>query len=196
MTPDCRRALRHGIAALSLLASLPLPAQNLLQNPGFASVLDPWEPFNAFGATTVWSSFDAGGDPNSGSAFGTIPADSTFRAPPYASQCVVVVPNTTYLYGGRAYLPTATVADNGDAFASAQFYPNTGCSGNVDVFQFSSHVSTRDAWTGILDVITSGPSDQSVRIYMYVFAPTDTLMQSYFDDMFLVPDTIFRGPFE
>lgn len=196
MYPDCRRALRHVVVAIGLLASLPLAAQNLLQNPGFASALPPWEPFNGFGQTTVWSSFDAGGDPNSGSAYGTIPADSTFRVPPYASQCVAVQPNTTYVYGGKAYLPSASAADGADAFASAQFYPPSGCAGNVDVFQFSTNVNTRDVWTGILDVITSGPSDQSVQIYMYVYAPTGTVLQSYFDDMFLMPDAIFRVRFE
>jgi hypothetical protein len=196
MYPDCRHVLRHVVVAISLLASLPLAAQNLLQNPGFATALPPWQPFNGFGQTTVWSSFDAAGNPNSGSAFVTIPASSTFRQPPAAQQCVAIQPNTTYVYGGNAYLPTATAADGADAFASAQFFPTAGCAGGVDVFQFSPHVSTRDAWVGILDVITSGPSDLSVQIYPYVDAPTGTLLQLYFDDMFLLPDAIFRGGFE
>jgi hypothetical protein len=196
MHSDFHRVLRNGIAAIGLFASLPLAAQNLLQNPGFATALDPWEPFNGFGQTTVWSSFDAAGAPNSGSAYGTVPASSTYRQPPTAIQCVAVEPNTTYVYGGKAYLPSATAAAGADAFVSAQFLPATGCAGNSDVFQFSPHVNTRDAWVGILDVVTSGPNDLSVQIYTYVDAPTGTTMQSYFDDMFLVPDAVFRGGFE
>jgi len=196
MKPDRCRALRRGVAALSLLASLPLAAQNLLQNPGFATVLDPWEPFNGFGATTVWSSFDAGGNPNSGSAYGNIPADSIFRAPPYASQCVIIAPNTTYLFGGKAFMPTASTSPDASSFADVEFYPNTGCFGNNDFFQFAPHVFTHDAWTQILDVVTTLQNDQSVRINMYVYAPDGITMQSYFDDMFLIPDVIFRGRFE
>lgn len=196
MDPYSYRAARLGVAAISLLACWPLAAQNLLTNPGFATALDPWQPFDGFGQTTVWSSFDSGANPNSGSAHGTIPANSTFRQPPTAVQCVAVQPNTTYVYGGKAYLPSAAAADGADAFASAQFFPSIGCNSNVDVFQFSAHATTRDAWVGILDVVTSGPSDTSVQIYTYVNAPTGTLLESYFDDMFLMPDAVFRSDFE
>ena len=196
MYPDIYRVMRICVAATSLLASLPVGAQNLLQNPGFATSLDPWEPFGGFGQTTVWSSFDAANDPNSGSAFGTIPADSSFRVPPYASQCVVIEPNTTYVYGGKAFMPSATTSPDATSFADVEFYPNTGCFGNNDLFQFAPHVSTHDAWMQILDVATTLPSDLSVRINMYVYAPTGITMQSDFDDMFLMPDAIFRSGFE
>ena len=193
---DLRRVLSTGIAIVGLIASTSLAAHNLLQNPGFATVLDPWQPFNGFGQTTVLSNFDANGDPNSGSAFVTIPANSTFRQPPAAQQCVAITPNTTYVYGGKAYLPNATTVANGnDVFASAQFFPAPNCAGNVDVFDFSAHVSTRDTWLGMLGVITSGASDVSVQIYPYLDAAVGTTVQLYFDDMFLLPDAIFRGTF-
>lgn len=188
--------LRICVFAICALASLPLAAQNLLQNPGFATALDPWVPNTGFNQTTVWSGFDAGGDPDSGSAMGTIPADDAFGETTYADVCVVIEPNTTYLYGGNAFMPSATTSPGATSYVDIQFYANTGCFGNNDLAEFTHPVSTRDIWTQMLGVATSGAGDQSVYMNMYVYAPTGIAMQSYFDDMFLIPDAIFHDDFE
>jgi hypothetical protein len=190
------RALCHAVAAIGLLASLPLAAQNLLQNPGFSTALDPWEPFDGFGQTAIWVSFDAGGNPNSGSVFGTIPADSVFRDPPYAFQCLVVAPNTTYLYGGKAFMPSASTASGAASLAAIGLYPNTNCIGVSNFFKSAPRVLTQNAWVPTRDIVTTPQDVHSARIYMYVHAPDGATMQSYFDDMFLMPDAIFRGGFE
>ncbi len=196
MYPDFYRAMRAGIAAAGLLASLPIAAQNLLLNPGFATALAPWQPFNGFGQTTVWSNVDAGANPDSGSAYVTIPADSLFRQPPGASQCVAVQPNTTYVYGGKAYLPSASAADGADAFASAQFFPvgklrrQRRC---IPVLAARDHARCVDRNTRCRQQRTQRHIAASLPVRG---CPNGTVLQMYFDDMFLIPDAIFGGRFD
>jgi hypothetical protein len=196
MYPGIHRVLRICVAAIGLLAGLPLAAQNLLQNPGFATSLDPWASFNAFGVTAVWSSFDASNDPTSGSVYATIPANNGFNTPPTVYQCVAIEPKSTYLFGGKAYLPSATVLDDASASIRAQVYTTTDCTSSPDQLLDAPDVTARDIWSIVSAPVTSGAAELSIRIALVVYTPTSDAMQLYFDDIFLMQDTIFHDGFE
>ena len=178
------------VACAWLFMAAPLAAQNLVQNPGFASDLSSWAPFMAFGLTEQWSSIDAGGDIHSGAIQGTLPATGTFRNPIYAAQCVVVQPGTRYAFGTSVLLPSGTTP--ADAFATVfiNVFPNTGCSGNQSMNIVAPNVTTLDAWTATSTTVTTGAADQSVQVNLRVFAPFDTTLISYFDDVFVIVDPL------
>ncbi|HET7062917.1 MAG TPA: hypothetical protein VFI49_01490 [Rudaea sp.] len=140
----------------------------------------------AFGLTEQWTSTDAGGDALSGSIQGTLPASGTFRIPIYASQCVVVQPDTRYAFGTKVFLPSATTP--ADAFATVfiNTYPNTGCFGNQTMNIVAPNVSTLDAWTETSTAVLTGATDQSIQVNLRVFAPGNTTLISYFDDVFVM----------
>lgn len=170
-----------------LFAAAPLPAQNLVQNPGFATDLGGWVPFMAFDVTEQWSSVDAGGDTHSGSIQGTLPAIGTFRIPIYATQCVVVQPNTTYTFSANILLPAATTPADAYATIFVNTYANTGCFNNPTMNIVAPNVTAVDAWTGTSAPVTTGAMDQSIQINLRVSSPSNTALTSYFDDVFLGP---------
>src|SRR5688572_18469605 len=142
-----------GIRLLPLLAAFLLAggpearAQNLVQNPGFATDVSSWDLFNAFDVTAGWSALDADGHAQSGSMRGKLPASGTFRIPIYASQCVKVQPGRIYLFGGRILLPSASTPNGSFATVFANTYANDGCFGNNVTHVPAPNVSVRDAWT-------------------------------------------------
>ena len=170
-------------ACACLFVAVPLAAQNLVQNPGFTSDLSSWDLFTAFELTEQWTSIDAAGDTHSGSIQGTLPASGTFRTPVYAFQCVVVQPNTQYTYGGKVLLPSATTPAGAYATVSVGTYANTGCFGNQSMNTLAPNVTTVDAWTQTSASVTTGAADQSIRVNLSVFAPLNTTLISYFDDV-------------
>ena len=169
-----------------LFVAAPLAAQNLVQNPGFTSDLSSWAPFMAFGLTEQWTSTDAGSAVNSGSIQGTLPASGTFRNPIYAAQCVVVQPNTQYAFGTKVLLPSGTTPADAYATVFVNVFPNTGCSGNESMNIVAPNVTTLDAWTQTSTSVTTGDADQSFQVNLRVFAPFNTTLISYFDDVFVV----------
>ena len=171
--------------------------QNLVQNPGFTTDLASWSLFNAFEVTAAWNPLDAGGNAQSGSMRGNLPASGTFRIPIYASQCVAVQPNRTYLFGGRILLPSATTPDGSFATVFANTYANTGCFGNNATHTPAPNVTARDAWTMTAEEVTTGPTIGSIRLHLRVSAPSATNLSSHFDDVFLfATDRVFRNDFE
>lgn len=184
------------LMAIALMASWPATAGNLVLNPGFVSDLEPWFPFNFFDLTVVWSPLDANGNPASGSVEGTVPVHGTFRVPPYAIQCVAVAPNTRYVVGAKALLPSTSAAPNASAGVLANTYPNEGCFGNASAHHLSPTTSEQDAWTDIRHLVETGPDEGSIQFNLRVFAPSGTLLRSYFDDAFILPDDLFADDFE
>ena len=170
-----------------LFTAAPLPAQNLVQNPGFATDLGGWVPFMAFDVTEQWSSVDAGGDTHSGSMQGTLPAIGTFRNPIYATQCVVVQASTTYTLSAKVLLPAATTPADSFATVFGNTYANNGCFGNPTMHVPAPDVTALDMWTTTTASLTTGAADQSVQINLSIFSPSNTTLTSYFDDVFLGP---------
>jgi hypothetical protein len=180
----------------ALIASWPATAGNLVLNPGFVAELEPWFPFNYFDLTVGWSPLDANDDPASGSAEGTVPVHGTFRVPPFVIQCVAVAPNTRYVVGAKVLLPSESSAPNANAGVLANTYPNSGCFGNASAHHLSPTTSDKDAWTEVRQLVETGPDEGSIQLNLRVFAPSETLLRSYFDDAFIVLDDLFDNDFE
>lgn len=175
-------------SALGALAVPSLPmAQNLVGNPGFATDLSSWVPFMAFDVTEQWSALDAGGDTHSGSIQGTLPASGTFRIPIYATQCVVVQPNTAYTFSAKVLLPAATTPADAYATIFVNTYANNGCFDNPTMNIVAPNVTAVDAWTTTSASVATGAADRSVQINLRVSSPSNTTLTSYFDDVFLGP---------
>jgi hypothetical protein len=175
------------LAVCMLLPAAPLAAQNLVQNPGFASDLSSWFAFMAFDLTETWTSVDANGDAQSGSIQGTLPASGTFRIPIYASQCVAVLPATAYVFGAKVLLPTATTPANSFATIFVNTYEQAGCAGNPSQNIVAPNVTTLDAWTQTSSTVTTGAAEVSIQIDLRVRADDNTTLISYFDDVYLMP---------
>jgi hypothetical protein len=52
------------------------------------------------------------------------------------------------------------------------------------------NVSTPDAWTQTSDTVLTGAADQSIQVNLRVFAPGNTTLISYFDDVFVIPGVL------
>lgn len=192
-----RRTIRWCVIS-SLLAMLAMPAtaQNLLQNPGFAHDLSGWDPFTGFDITQAWSALDVDGAADSGSICGTLPASSSFRIPIYASQCVVIQPNTAYAFRGAVWLPTATTPASAYGTLFVNTYAAQNCVGNSAQNVVAPPVTTRDVWTGTGAGFTAGPAEVTARVHLRVFAPAGTLLQSCFDAIVLEHDILFADGFD
>jgi hypothetical protein len=143
----------------------------------------------AFDLTEQWTSVDASSDTHSGSIQGTLPASGTFRIPIYATQCVVVQPSTRYAFGAKVLLPSGTTPADAYGTIFINTYPSTNCSGNQTMNIVAPTVSALDTWTQTSTSVTTGDADQSVQINLRVFAPSNTTLVSYFDDVYVIVDT-------
>jgi hypothetical protein len=175
----------------------PVCAQNLVINPEFIGNLDGWTPFNAFDVTATWSPLDQANSAKSGSLLGTLPAHGTFRNPPYASQCIALSPNRDYDFGAKVFLPEATTPINARAYVAIEVAAGADCGGNATVVAYTPQVMTTGVWTETAAQVNSGPTGISAQVVLYVSAAPLTLMQSHFDDVFVMqPELLFREGFE
>lgn len=185
------------LGLIASLSALPASAQNLLINPTFDVNLDGWDPFTGFGILQEWSSVDSASDPSSGSLYGTLPADSTFRIPIYASQCVVVAPDTLYRFGGKVLIPSSTSPTPSYGTVFANTYDSANCAGNYVENIVAPEVYVKDAWTRTSATLQTGANVGSIRVHLRVFAPANTTLRSHFDAIFLEPyEFIFVNGFE
>jgi hypothetical protein len=185
-----------------ILLGLCLPtasvcAQNLVVNSGFDDSLDGWAPFDAFGVTAIWSPLDQANSASSGSLRGTLPAQGTFRNPPYASQCIVLSPNRDYDFGARVLLPEASTPEFARSYVSVEVFAAADCNGGATVVAYSPQVMATGAWIETTEQVNSGPTGVSAQVVLYVVAPANTLLQSHFDDVFVMqPEVLLRDGFE
>lgn len=179
------------------LQTAPICAQNLVVNPEFFGNLDGWTPFDAFGVTANWSSLDHANSAESGSLLGTLPPQGTFRNPPYASQCITLSPNRDYDFGAKVLLPQASTPANARAYVAIEVLAGADCAGTATIAAYSPQVLTTGAWTDTTAQVNSGPTGVSAQVLLYVSAPPATLMQSHFDDVFVMqPEVLLRDGFE
>jgi hypothetical protein len=175
----------------------PVCAQNLVINPEFIGNLDGWTPFNAFDVTATWSPLDQANSAKSGSLLGTLPAQGTFRNPPYASQCIALSPNRDYDFGARVLLPEASTPTSSRAYVAIEVLAAMDCGGSATAVAYSPQVMTTGAWAATAAQFNSGPTGFSAQVLLYVSAPSNTLLQSHFDDVFVMqPELLFREGFE
>ncbi|HWC66323.1 MAG TPA: hypothetical protein VG777_09580 [Thermoanaerobaculia bacterium] len=149
---DVRLAL---LLAAIFAISAPARAQNLLTNPGFDGTLDPWD-------TSLYVTFDAGQSATAdgtGSALVELP-DSV---PPgqflVLRQCVAVVPGTTYSFGGKMRISSASGA-GGSGYAFLEWHAASDCSDSrIGVVQTANAVALppgpTDVWSTVEGIVTA-----------------------------------------
>jgi hypothetical protein len=180
-----------------LFIAMPLRAQNLVLNAGFASDLGSWDLFPFFGLTQQWAFDDAGGDINSGSIQGSLPANAPFRILKYASQCIEVQPSTSYAFGGKIFLPASTTPFGAYATVIVDVYSGAHCTVSFTIPGIvAMNVSQVETWTLTGASFVTGPGDQSILLTLRVSAPSGVSLTSNFDDIYLrEDDTIFHNGF-
>lgn len=92
------RGYAAGLVLLSLLATRPSLAQNLIQNGGFASSLTGWQQQGS--VTATWDSSDAGGAATSGSAKLVAPASNSQGG---LQQSFSVTPGYSYEFSASSH---------------------------------------------------------------------------------------------
>ena len=182
---------------LTLLLAFPAAssAANLLLNPEFDTNLTGWN--QPFGVPVVWSSTDHGSSPVSGSALVTNDDDPSSGGVAIAlEQCVPVLPQRTYLFGGQIHLPAGQPDFSAGVFLVDTF-TNASCSGafvgTASVHQFES-----GAWLRSAGTVTTAAGVQSMLFSLGVGkdAGVSVPVQGYFDALFVLPDLVFADGFD
>jgi len=170
--------------AVILLGPGPSAAQNLLVNPDFATSLAGWsvEP----GVSAEWSPLDIGGSPASGSALVTNSSGAA-EFPGGLTQCVALVPGTTYSFHVRFRVPSGqsgTARVEGDL----DFFSGASCGGGrVGGFGNGTGAITSgfDAWGADFTVgevaIPSGVASALVDVRLAKIG-AGGVVQAYFDE--------------
>jgi hypothetical protein len=105
-----------------LLAAAPVAAQNLLQNPDFATDLSGWT-VNAGAGSIVWHPLDADGSASSGSARLTTPS-AEGQTTNSIQQCVEVDGGTDYVLSAKVFRSQGVLVS---AFGSVTWHAGSGC---------------------------------------------------------------------
>ncbi len=170
-------------AALSVMAGSSVAAGNLIINPGMDTSLGGWS--FPFGRTASWSSTDARGIPDSGSAVMVNEGLSNGATPLTMTQCVTLSPRTNYTFGARTYIPARQPA-GAAAVMWVYTYASSDCGGTV-LADYSVSGSTAGAWELQSDSFTAGSSVHSAYILLGVWKSTGVSLNASgsFDDVFV-----------
>ncbi len=149
---------------LSLLASAPVTAQNVIMNPGFDIDLSNWE--NPFFNPAVWDSRDAGASTTSGSALLTNTLGNG-GSTAILSQCHEVSEGATVDVSAWVYQPSGQTGVGDGDFRFA-FHSGALCQNEISGPHYSSVYSDLDTWFEITSTATAPPSAGSVLLYLAV----------------------------
>jgi hypothetical protein len=170
-----------------LWAGFSLAAQaqtNSLSNPGFESDFSGWEQF--FGRIGEWSSEDADGSGNSGSALLSNEGTSDGIVPLVLHQCIQVGGGVDLDFGGDLWVPPGQPADTA-AYIFVEQFLNSSCSGNPGPFVSAGGEFT-GGWGSASNSVVTTAGNQSVRLSLGVFKPNGETAdaQAYFDNIYLL----------
>lgn len=161
---------------------------NAIENPGFESDLSGWGKY--FGRIGEWSSEDAGGSEDSGSALlGNEGAAGGFT-PLVLHQCIMVQPGQEYEFGGDVLVPNGQPSGTA-AYIYVDSYTDTNCSTGRQVAPPAGSGTVGD-WVSASSSIVAAPGIMSISVALGVFKPEGELgdAEAYFDNIyFLVPDS-------
>ncbi len=170
---------------------------NMVLNGGFDGSIAQWDPFTGFGVEQRHDSLDAADDNQSGSLRGFLPAESTFRLPPAASQKFEVSGDRVYFFGGQIFIPSGQVAV-GRAQLFVTSFDNPGCFGNSLPGSVTTALVFSDSdWTLTMADYRTAPEALCVRLWLRMIAPANEDLVVHFDDIFHeVMDDVFENGFE
>lgn len=157
---------RIALCAALLSATTPVLADNLLQKAHFddsSSFSAPWTWENYPGAAAAWAdSPDHSGTGSSGSVHVAFTGNSSIAG--VLRQCVVVAPNTNYVFGFWEWLTSGSnvIAGQVDWFASGD------CSGESLGASGFNGTPTQGAWTLVNGAATSAATANSAQLGFYV----------------------------
>lgn len=150
------------------LASPGLAVATPLVNPDFDTDLAGW---NAFGGT--WASFDADGNPESGSVL--------LAGTDQLSQCVPVTPGASAAGGASVFVPSGQ-SGSANLFVSLRYHASADCSGLGFNQQLFVNVVPFDAWTFVsASVFPEVPEGAHSGAFTLDFLSVQGGFEAYFD---------------
>lgn len=156
--------------------------KTLTKNSTFGTDASSWvaEPEVA----EAWGTPDTTGSPGSGSlsvkdsAFIDVSGTGTAGS----TQCIVVLPDTTYVFAANAFLPDGQEAGNGAV--AAWTYDSPACAGKVDWVGNSTYVGTPGQWATAVGSIHTTPTTQSMLVRLIAVKPFKAhSLEVLFDDV-------------
>jgi hypothetical protein len=172
--------------------------QNLIFNGDFASNIHGW---NHPDALPSWKSLDADGSMQSGSAYYANTQAAGATRVNVLSQCIPTYDPGVYLMGASGYIPTGQ--SNGDlVFSYSLFVPSGQCLGAPGASGTFS-LSEFGAWqvfsntTFPLNVSIQPNTPASILLTLGVEkVDVGGSLAGYFDNIYLIRDTLFLDGFE
>ncbi len=177
-------AVAVALSALLVCSAVSAAAQNLLTNPGFDSSLDGWR---VVGSVVSWDgTMDGTSSPSSGSAEILWQQDQVTGLVPVVSQCVEVVPNMAYRFGGQVFIPN-DLTIQGSAFYNILFFPTSGCAGTPPpgASVQTPMVGRAGSWIGTF--ATANAFGPSALVTAYIAPAAGGTFRSNFDNVELFP---------
>lgn len=164
-----RRGLLVSTLLAWTLAGAPLPAQNLLANPGFPAGLAEWVNNGPAIISAVHSSLDVAGDPGSGSAEITNTAPDDNGGGQGILQCVPVTPGAAYDTGAFIRIPSGQAHD-AIAQVAGFFFEGDDCTlPTAGGFGSSAVSELKDEWVlSQARSIVAPPTARSAWITLWV----------------------------
>jgi len=180
--------VRLAVAAVVLLATAPIGAENLVRNGNFNTDVSDWPAEDSY-AQVSWSPLDANGSPSSGSALvanvSTGPSNGIG-----IHQCLSgpgIVAGASYTYGGRVRIPSGQ-ARTGFVMFGLRWYDSPDCSGNAED---QPRIDTRvlGAWVSLQDTSAAPAGARSVEVLAFPSkAEAGGELDALFDAIFLLPE--------
>lgn len=197
---DMKRAATSAFIGFALATASAAGAQNLAGNGKFATDLSGWSNPDA---VPVWSSFDIDGSPTSGSAYYANTQPNAGTQPVVLEQCVAIAQKGAYIFGVSGYAPGGQTASGNLVGGYAVDVAHADCSGGYSALggfffthmgQWESH-STSTTQNPVL-IVSLNPA-ASILIELRVYkADASGSFGGYFDDAYVIRDTLFQSGFE
>ena len=172
------------LSSLLLVGVLEAQAQNLVQNPGFASDLSGWT-IPPGPQTVTWDGTQGNSAP--GSVYlGPTSSGSVF----VLTQCIPAVASTAYDVGGSFRYPSSvTTTPVGSVFV--YFYSDPGCTTQLppsNSLQLSGGGSPADTWLtqSYPRGLTTPALTVAVKVHLWVFTFAAGTVSAWFDDISFV----------
>jgi len=180
------------LSAVLLAVSAPALGANpnLVVNGDFASAADlsGWQT----GSSAVWATLDRNADAASGSAYASNDSAAGSTRVTQLSQCIPLTQRGRYMYGASGYVGPTSV--QGSLIVAVIPYPAADCSSGSPS---GVYLPSSGAWFdyGYSIGVPSLPAAMEVLLIVQKDQAGGTY-SGFFDNVYLVLDTVFTGDFE
>lgn len=180
------------LSTLLLAASAPALAANpnLVANGDFFSAADllGWQP----GTSAEWATLDRNADPSSGSAYASNDSAGASTRVTQLSQCIPLTQRGQYRYGASGYVGQTSA--QGSLIVAVIPYPSADCTGGSPS---GVYLPSNGAWTDYGSSIAVPALPAAIEVLLIVQKDqAGGTYGGYFDNVYLVLDTVFIGDFE